>query len=101
MWGMLSHSGDPARTEDPGRLLTIQEVAERLTVSRATVRRLIQTGQLPRIKVGGSVRFEAPDVQALIERGKSDCSPTNDEGPACQPDPVTTPAGRGQQRAAG
>lgn len=60
-----SHAG-----YDAAGLLTIRDVANRLSVSLATVRRLIEAGELPRVRVGGSVRFETLDVEALIARGK-------------------------------
>jgi excisionase family DNA binding protein len=39
-------------------------------VSPSTVRRLMKTGELTKIRVGGSVRLEPADVSALVERGK-------------------------------
>jgi excisionase family DNA binding protein len=41
---------------EPVALLTLREVAERLSVSRSTVERLIGSGQLCAIKVGGGRR---------------------------------------------
>lgn len=38
-----------------GRMLTIPEVAERLRVSRDTVRRLIGAGKLPAYKIGSDI----------------------------------------------
>ncbi len=51
------------------RLLTVEEVASRLAVSRWTVYRLVRAGDLNRIRVGGSTRFRLADVKTLIERG--------------------------------
>ena len=50
-------------------LLTTGEVAEILTVSRSTVRRLVRTGELVNVRVGRSVRFRPADVDDLIRRG--------------------------------
>jgi excisionase family DNA binding protein len=51
------------------RLLTVTEVARILAVSRSSVYRLVERGELPRVRVGGSARFRAADIEALIERG--------------------------------
>lgn len=50
------------------QLLTIDEVATNLKVSRATVYRLITRGYLQRIKVGSSARFTERSVEQLIRR---------------------------------
>jgi excisionase family DNA binding protein len=71
---MLGHA-DRGYTERQTGLLTVQEVAERLAVSLATVRRLTRAGALTRVVIGGSVRFEPVDVEALIERGKQGAVP--------------------------
>jgi excisionase family DNA binding protein len=43
------------------RLLTIDEVADRLAVSRRTIRRLVASRRLPCLRVGRQLRF-APDA---------------------------------------
>ena len=55
--------------EATDRLLTVQEVARRLAVSRWTVYRLVRTAHLQKIRVRGSIRFRAADVETLIQRG--------------------------------
>jgi excisionase family DNA binding protein len=50
------------------QLLTIDEVATNLKVSRATIYRLISRGYLQRIKVGSSARFTERSVEQLIRR---------------------------------
>lgn len=55
---------------DGERLLTTKDVAELFGVSPATVRRLVSSGQLARVKVGGSVRFDAGDVTAFVEQSR-------------------------------
>jgi excisionase family DNA binding protein len=47
-------------------LMNIAEVARLLCISRSTVRRLVQRGELRCVRVGGSVRFALVDVDALI-----------------------------------
>ena len=45
----------------PHRLLTTEEVAERLSVSPRFVRKLVKRRQLSQVKLGRSVRFD-PDL---------------------------------------
>lgn len=66
---MPSHADQGYKLGATG-LLTIKQVAERLGLSLATVRRLTRAGELTRIVIGGSIRFEPVDVEALIERGR-------------------------------
>jgi len=56
-------------------LLKPSEVAEKLRVTRRQVYRLVDEGELQGIRIGkGSVRIPAESVEALIERGKTECS---------------------------
>lgn len=57
-------------TSSPDLLLTVEEVASRLRVSRATVDRLVKTERFPApIKFGGAVqRFKRADVEAFLEQ---------------------------------
>ncbi len=49
-------------------LLTIGEVADRLAVSVRTVRNLANAGELRKLKIRSSTRFEPGDVDAYIAR---------------------------------
>jgi excisionase family DNA binding protein len=51
------------------RLLSVRDVAERLSVSTKTVYRLKSEGQIGFIKVGGSLRFREKDVTDFENRG--------------------------------
>jgi excisionase family DNA binding protein len=51
----------------PRRLLTIRAAAEYLGVSRATVERLVNRGELPIVKVAGSTRYDVEDLDGYIE----------------------------------
>jgi excisionase family DNA binding protein len=53
-------------------LLTAAEAAERLQVSRRTLRRFVERGPLPAIQLtdGGPYRFDPTDVEALVERSR-------------------------------
>jgi excisionase family DNA binding protein len=69
-----------AYAERPTPLLTVTEVARALAVSRSTVYRLIELGELPRVRVGGSARFRQADVEALIARGLASPDPADRQG---------------------
>jgi excisionase family DNA binding protein len=49
-------------------LLTLEEVAKRLNVSVATVRRLINDGELKAIKVRFQLRVKPSDLEDYIAR---------------------------------
>ena len=51
-------------------LLSINEVAELLGISRPTVYALIHRGQLVPIRVGERARFDPADVRLYLERNK-------------------------------
>ena len=59
-------------------LLTIEEVAKQLKISKATVRRHIKEGRLRAVKIGKVVRISAEEVKGLfhpiggVEKSKSD-----------------------------
>ena len=48
------------------RLLSKSQVAEIYSVSQRTVDRLAARGKLPRVKIGGCVRFRQSDVHKLM-----------------------------------
>jgi excisionase family DNA binding protein len=54
-------------------LLTIKEVASRLSLSVNTIRRWVLEDRIAYIKLGeknSSIRFEEKDIDALIESGR-------------------------------
>lgn len=53
-------------------LLTLNEVAEHLTVSRRTVERLISAGRIRVVRVGRRVRVTTRELEAFIasQRGR-------------------------------
>src|SRR5262245_4165152 len=51
------------------RLLTTEEVLERLHLNLRTVYRLIKAGRLPAVRVGRQWRFRSGDVDAWVARG--------------------------------
>lgn len=50
-----------------GNFLTIAEVAERLGVSVKTVRRWCQNGEIPYLKIVGTVRFSEERLLEWVE----------------------------------
>lgn len=52
-------------------LLTINETADVLNVSPRTVRREIDRGALPIVRIGRSIRIQPADIDALIAKGRS------------------------------
>jgi len=55
----------------PGRLLTPDEVAERWSVGKSQVWRLVREGQLPAVRIGRYVRFRVADLEAWEQNGGS------------------------------
>jgi len=54
------------------RLLTVDQVAERLALRPATVRSMIRTGRLQVVRPTGAraIRVPESDVEALVRRGQ-------------------------------
>lgn len=60
---------DEGAADDPARLMTLAEAAERLHMSVRSVRRLIDHGYLEGYRVGRrAVRVKLGDVHAALER---------------------------------
>ena len=53
------------------QILTLKEVATYLKLAEKTAYRLASEGKLPGFKVGGSWRFKREDLDAWIEKQKS------------------------------
>ena len=63
-----------ADTTDTNRgepLETPKEVARRLNASERTVLRYAETGVLPSIRIGGLIRFDPRDVDAVLASGRA------------------------------
>lgn len=67
----------PLPPVDPNRLLRLDEVAPRLAVSMATLRRLIAFGRLPVVRVGRQLRVRPADLEAFIR--SSTITPADEE----------------------
>ena len=53
------------------RLLKPHEVWERLAISKATFYRLVESGQLPAVRIGGQLRIDERELEAWIYEGKA------------------------------
>lgn len=51
-----------------GRLLRIEDIAERLAVSRSMAWKLVAIGELRALRIGRAVRVRPADLEAYIER---------------------------------
>jgi excisionase family DNA binding protein len=52
------------------KLLSPSEVAGWLSVSRATVYRLVDAGQIPVVRVGGQLRFDRAELERWLAHAK-------------------------------
>lgn len=60
-------------------LLTVKEAAEKLRLGRSLTYRLIQTGELPSVKVGGARRVLVRDLDRFVEALRASKGDGNDE----------------------
>jgi excisionase family DNA binding protein len=60
-------------------LLTIDSLARLLRVSRPTIYRLIQSGDLTPVQVGARKRFQPDDIRRFLENGYSRRVPLRSE----------------------
>ena len=54
----------------PRRLLTVAETASFFQVSQKTIRRMIEAGDLPVIRLGRSVRIEPEVIEKIVRQNK-------------------------------
>lgn len=52
------------------KLLTLQQVAQRLQISETTLYKLARRGKIPAIKVGNQWRFKIEDIDRWLESQK-------------------------------
>ncbi len=52
---------------DKDRLLTVEEVLDILRISRMTLYRIVNSGELKRLKIGSRTFFRRRDVERFIE----------------------------------
>jgi len=59
----------PETATQPKLLLTIEETATALSLSRRSIARLLAGGELRAVRIGGAVRIPIAEVLKLAERG--------------------------------
>jgi excisionase family DNA binding protein len=67
---MPTHEATGYGARPTERLLTINDVADRLAISRDTVYRLVRSGALTPLRVGERLRFRVGDLEDYLERGR-------------------------------
>lgn len=58
---------DP-RSQSP-RLLTVRQAADQLSLAERTIRRMIDTDQLPAVRLGRSIRIRQEDILHIVRMG--------------------------------
>lgn len=61
----MSTQGKPVDAVD-GPLLRVEQVAERLAVSRSMAWKLVDSGELRSVRIGRSVRVHPSDLEAFL-----------------------------------
>ncbi len=64
--------GQDARRPLPTRLLTVAETASFFQVSEKTIRRLIDRGELPVVRLGRSVRIDPEAIEKMMVQSEQD-----------------------------
>jgi len=54
------------------KLMKASEVCNWLNISRYKLHKLVQSGELPAFKLGKTYRFRREDVEAYLERSRTD-----------------------------
>lgn len=57
--------------ENNGKLITVAEACERLSVSRSLLYKEMDGGRLGYVKIGRARRIRETDLDALVERGST------------------------------
>jgi excisionase family DNA binding protein len=65
---MSTHPESPAYGRSRTELLTVNELARLFRVSRGSVYRLVNSGDLRAVRVGERLRFRSADIDAYLER---------------------------------
>lgn len=70
-------SGATLAPRDPRMLLTVDEVAERLRVTKCWIYTEVRAGRLPHVRLGRYVRFRADAIDSWIEEIERGGASTN------------------------
>lgn len=52
------------------KLLTLQQIAQKLQISETTLYKLARNGKIPAIKIGNQWRFKVEDIEKWLESQK-------------------------------
>lgn len=52
------------------KLLTLQQIAQKLQISETTLYKLARNGKIPAIKIGNQWRFKMEDIEKWLESQK-------------------------------
>lgn len=66
--GGRAGSGNLSTSSLPPRLLTVNQVAELLNLSRSFVRRLIGERRIPALRIGRAIRVPSEQLAAFVAR---------------------------------
>jgi len=78
----MTPSPTPEQAATPAGLLTVPQVAAKLAVDPATVRRWIGSKKLPAIKIGRDYRVDPVELQQLIAARRTVSRPLTTAGAA-------------------
>lgn len=59
----------------PKMLLTAKQASQALAICERTLFELTKRGDIARLKIGASVRYDVRDIEAFIAKNKSDATP--------------------------
>jgi excisionase family DNA binding protein len=55
-------------TKEPSQIMTVEEVADFLKLSKITVYKLVKKGDLPGFRVGNSWRFRRETIAGIVSK---------------------------------
>lgn len=84
----------PKMNDTRPRVLTVGEAATALRIGRSTAYRAVAEGEIPSVRIAGSIRVPSAAIDALIAT-PARADHLDDERPPMQAGAVTKPAGEG------
>ena len=75
----------PSASSEQPRAFTVRQVARQLSMPVSTLYRSIQRGEIPAVKIGGTLRILADDLQKALERARVSISSGSGGSPSKSP----------------